>query len=171
MDYKNQGQNVQGQPFFTAGAGEISPAANNFEPENNLNLTNESTSWSAESVGRSQESSANQISTNPEAILDAPLPSAGNGLGETIDIDLPPTMQVLPEDTTPIIEAALNIKSIRVDGDHISKEALTEAYSAEAKIRKDHNAAEFNARIRGTSKDDPGLLGTIRKNSFGEEVS
>lgn len=47
MDYGRQNQNSQAgeNPFFTAGVGNAPVSANNFEPENNIDLTNPAGNW------------------------------------------------------------------------------------------------------------------------------
>ena len=176
MDYKNQGQKVQEQSFFTAGAGNASPTDNNFESENNLDLTNQLASWSAEqSIMQPGEFPITQPNTVPGDILTAPTSSveATSGLGETIDADLPPTMQALPIEPTPVELPVFDEKLIRTDGDHINKKALPEINHAIDKLEKTGNAADFYTSVRGDREDPqktPGMLGANMK-SFNEEIA
>ena len=175
MDYKNQSGNQPdpGQAFFTPGAGDVSPLNNNVEPENNLDLTNTSASWSApESVEPIREALNPQEITSPGDILNTPIPDTEmkNGLGETIDVDLPPAMQALPSETPEVLPAAVfDEKLIRTEGDSIDKKALPEINKAISELEKTGNTADFYTTVRG-DKDNPGMLGSNLKNSYNREL-
>ena len=171
MDYKNQSGNQSdpGQAFFTPGAGDVSPLDNNVEPENNLDLTNTSTSWSAsESVEPIKEALTPQEITPSGDILDAPLPDT-ESLSETIDAVLPPDMQALPPDSTSAPVPVFDEKLIHTEGDSINKRALPEINNAISKLEKTGNTADFYTTVRG-DKDNPGMLGSNLKNSYNREL-
>ena len=171
MDYKNQSGNQPEQPFFTPGAGNASPLNNNVEAENNLDLTNTAASWSSpESVEQAQGALSPEGITSSGDILNTPLPDEiKNGLGETIDADLPPTMQALPQNPTPEASSVFNEKLIRTEGDSIDKKALPEIAKAIDVLDKTGNTADFYTTVRG-DKDNPGMLGSNLKNSYNREL-
>lgn len=177
MDYKNQSGNQPdpGQAFFTPGAGDVSPLKNNVEPENNLDLTNTSTSWPAsESVEPIKEALNPQEITPPGDMLNTPMPDIEmkNGLGETIDADLPPAaMQASPPNPTPKVlpVAAFDEKLIRTEGDSIDREALPEIDRAINNLGKTGNTADFYTTVRGDN-DKPGMLGSNLENSYGRKL-
>ena len=181
MDYKNQSGNQpdSGQAFFTPGAGDASPLNNNVEPENNLDLTNTSASWSApESVEPIKEALNPQEITPPGDILNTPMPDTKmkNGLGETIEADLPPAaMQASPPNPTPEVlpVAAFNEELICTKGDSIDKKALPEINNAINKLEKTGDTADFYTTVRGDKdnpKDNPGMLGVNLNNSYGRKL-
>ena len=171
MDYQDA-KKSQEQAFFTAGAGSTSFADNTFDSENNLDLTTKgAASWSPESPEQRQELVANKTGTMHEDvanILTDKIDTSGK-LGETIDVDLPPTMQALPADPAPSTLPVFNEGLIRTDGDHIDKKALPEINSAIEKLNQTGNTADFYTTIRG-DKDHPGMLGSNLKNSYNREL-
>ncbi|MBR3264255.1 hypothetical protein IKF94_03460 [Candidatus Saccharibacteria bacterium] len=173
MDYKNQGQQgSQEQAFFTAGAGSISPDKNSFGAENNLDLSNQTASWSTETTEQPQELTANQTDTTTNETLSDQ--KSNNGLGETIDADLPPTMQALSTDSAPANPPVFNEKLILTRGDRIDKKALQETYKTIDKLEKDKNTADFYYLVRGDKnnpEDNPGLLGSNLDNSFNRKIA
>ena len=167
MDYKNQGQGSrQKQAFFTAGAGSTPLDKNNFGPEN-LN----STTWSAEAPKRFQESAEDQKGNDPSNIPNAMPPNteATSDLGESIDAILPPNMQALPVEPTPIDTPVFNEKLILTKGDRIYKKALPEINHLITNFNRTGNAAGFYALVRG-DKDHPGMVGSNLKNSYNREL-
>lgn len=175
MDYKSRNRDAGNleQDFFTAGAGNVSPLENSFEPENNLDLSNNATSWAPNSVERHHQSVGNRAVISAENIPDSPRQFQADDqtkIGEIIDIDLPP----IAEPSLPEPEATsapiFNEKLIRTDGDRINKGALFEIDHAIKKFSQTGNAADFYAEVRGTS-DKPGMLGSHLKNSYNRELA
>ena len=151
MDY-GQSSQLPGnkQPFFTAGAGSISPNLNNFESENNLDLTNESTWEQPESehdyrgIGNSAinpfdnelQGNSNQENTDLEAQGKA---------AQIAEIDplMPPSSEPLEANSfhRPIHPS--------MDGEHLSRTTLNEVHQAVAKLNQTGDAAGFYDTIRG----------------------
>ena len=167
MDYKNQDGSFgdSGQAFFTAGVGNTSSSENSFEPENNLDLTNDAASWGTNSMEHTRRAIGNQaISSMGEA--DAPFGEAGpsDEMGKVIDIDLPPTAQ--PEAPEPSNVVPFDSHRIRTKGDHIDRGALVEINHVIREFNQTNNAADFYTEVRG-SKDQPGMLDSNLENSYG----
>ena len=173
MDYKNQSGNQPdpGQAFFTPGAGDVS------SPDDNLDLT--SASWPAsESVEPIKEALNPQEITPPGDMLNTPMPDTEmkNGLGETIDADLPPAaMQASPPNPTPEVlpVAAFNEELICTKGDSIDKRALPEIDKAIGNLGITGDTADFYKTVRGDKdnpKDNPGMFGINLERSYGREI-
>lgn len=186
MDYGRNSQFTgnNNQPFFTAGAGSISPNANYFESENNLDLTNQ-VSWDQAQDYRNHrdyrgignraimppgvteaQPDFSEQATNPNS----PLPIGNESLG--VDPLMPPNISA-PDMTLPgqaVAEPTHQHHLIHADSDHISKSTVEEVNQAIARLSQTDNAADFYATIRG-SKDAPGMLQDYLKNSYNREVA
>lgn len=127
-----------------------------FEPENNLDLTNKAISWGGDSdrteshrnIGNTAVSSA-ETPRNATANLNEQVGQSSE-LGKIIDVNpMPPVPQAEQ------IEQALNpdivrfdSKLIKTEGDHVSKATLREVDKAEVKLSQDGNIADFYTTVR-----------------------
>lgn len=190
MDYGRNSQfsGDNNQPFFTAGAGNVSPNANYFESENNLDLTNQN-SWSQaqnyqgyqnqhdyrdyRGIGSRAIMPSEVIETRPafsEQGTDPNTPAAPES--PSPDPFMPPNAPALdaPLPSQPEAEPTHHHHLIHADGDHISKTAIAEINQAIAKLSQTDNVSDFYATIRG-GKDTPGMLQDYLKNSYNREVA
>ena len=162
-------QPTDNQAFFTAGVGNIPADQNSFESENNLDLTNNSTSWAPEhdmrSIGNKAILSPEIPTSQPET--NTPIDNPKDTLQETIDVLAPPTSE-LSQPTTG--STAFDSKLIRTDGDHISKKAISEVDHVISKFTQAGDAADLYATIRGDDTH-PGMVRDNLKNSFNREVA
>lgn len=177
MDYGHTGQNDSGSPvFFTSGAGTNSENVNNFEPENNLDLSNGA--WDASPKGdidprglgkaaimQSREASrkehAEHIGQNQES-----------GLGEIIELGMPPGSQDSSlESLSEMTESSLStvalpdLKLLKEENGRISPQTLHDTERAVKKFEEGViSPAELdNARWEGTK--------AYLKNSFGRDIA
>jgi len=141
MDYGQSKQPANPEPeqaFFTAGAGTNSESTNNFEPENNLDLTNDAADW-----GQSGQLTVNKKIGN-RAILSPELgslnrtevlttqspeeaPNQTSGFGEVIELELPPSTdnKATSQDASETTRS-IDFSLIRGEGERISPLALRE---------------------------------------------
>lgn len=151
------------QNFFTAGAGTDSVNTNNFEAENNLDLTNTDISWQ-----RNPQEIGNKIinfpGNNPEnpkshhnqenfAVIEPTMPpGANNGINKS------------QPDKDKIIEASFDRTSIKTTGDGLDSAGIEELEKvADKKLYKDDDAAGYVDAIRG----EDGMAFVNLENSYG----
>ncbi len=170
MDYGQTKQTTDSQGFFTAGVGDNPAIQNTYEGENNLDLTNDATSWSPERDLQKVGNLTNEVTKNstplPEPEL-TPTPTPelspdtvetkenpGNSkeaLQEVIESVVSPNDE--PVSTTDKTQPlAFDPNLVRAEGEHISKKTLQEAERVVSAFNKDGDAASFNDAIREMAK-------------------
>lgn len=188
MDFGHNGQDpirhasASEQPFFTAGQGNDMPERNDFEPENNLDLSNKASTWGITNY-QSAPQAANSVNTQEpihvtqEAITvsqETTLQNSTENTSETIP-KMPSNLPDFVLDAPGPIDAfeSKNINfsehSIRTEGDHLNKAAVQEVEAAISTLDSTGNVADFYSAIRGDAKH-PGMMQTNLKNSFNREV-
>lgn len=156
------------QDFFTPGAGNASANQNDFEPENNLDLSS-TANWSPDrnhrDIGSKAMFSPDRIQENMNILEADP-----NKLGEITDLEPsitpPQNINAATNQTLPAFDA----KAISADGDRISKTTMREVKDIQNKFYQTGDAKDFYEGIRGESKDNPGVSGTYLKNVFNREA-
>lgn len=169
MDYGHNNQSAprwqQEQPFFTAGNGNLPIDQSYSAPEDDIDLTHQST-WERPDLLR-------EIGG---IVVDAPK-SEEFEQNTAQEVEKPNNQSIVPAMAT--IHGAnsardervqYNRHAIRTEGDHLSKQATEELNQAISRLSQTHDAATFYATIRG---DDviPGMVRDNIKNSFNREVS
>lgn len=169
MDYGQKQSTDGSQAFFTAGVGNLAAEKNTYEAENNLDLTNDATSWAPEhdlrNIGNRAIFSPEEIQDSPE-IISAKTPDSSP---EIVEMVAPPGVDLTEkiETTSPI---TFNPNLIRTDGEHISRKTISEVNRTIAEFSQTGNAADFYAAIRGDDKN-PGMVRNNLKNSYNREVA
>lgn len=169
MDYGQKQSTDGSQAFFTAGVGNLAAEKNTYEAENNLDLTNDTTSWAPErdlrNIGNKAIFSPEEIQ-NPEEKTGTKNPA---NPGEMIEMVAPPGVDLTEKIDTknPI---AFDPKLIRTDGDHINRRTISEVNHTIAEFNQTGNAADFYAAIRGDD-NNPGMVRNNLKNSYNREVA
>ena len=195
MDFGHNGKDASRrdsaseQPFFTAGQGNIVPERNDFEPENNIDLSNTETTWeitdstpvpkaifspnTPESSSNTSESVLGHLETQAK-----PQDAISRPEQETISeetLKMPPSLPDFISDAPGSLDTfeSKNVNfsehSIRTEGDRLSKAALKEVESTISAFESTGNVADFYSAIRGDAKH-PGMMQANLKNSFGREV-
>lgn len=123
MDYGHTGQqNLENRDFFTAGAGLQDEEVNNFEAENNLDLSNPETSWQDSSEIESKvdfkKVGKNAIDDQLVEKREEFIPEESVELGQVQDMGLPPEYMA-KESTTNYDKGG-----IRTTGDRLSDDAV-----------------------------------------------
>lgn len=117
-------------PFFTTDAGTNIEGANSFEPENNLDKSNQDWTTPLErdqrNLGNTALNSPEEQPKNQEIVAERP---DFTRMGEVIDVNMPPGMDMgedsISEDKTkPSDKKTLNINEVRGDRNRISKDTL-----------------------------------------------
>lgn len=171
------GQNNQytgnNQPFFTAGAGNVSPNPNYFESENNLDLTNQN-NWNQPRNLRELGSKAIYA---PEAISSQDNPMEQKPQGELVTEDtagksndsiMPPTPNFgAPAETSSAISYHPHL--IHADKEHLSSDTMGEINESIARLNQTDNIFDFYSAIRG-DESTPGMSQEYLKNSFNREA-
>ena len=189
MDFGHNGQDpirhasASEQPFFTAGQGNDMPERNDFEPENNLDLSNKASTWGITNY-QSDAQAMNLFSTQEaihsskeETITVSQEATLQNNTENTLERapKMPPSLPdfVLdapgPIDTFESNNINFSEHSIRTEGDHLNKAAVKEVETVIATLDSTGNVADFYSAIRGDAKH-PGMMQTNLKNSFNREV-
>ncbi len=168
MDY---GQNPQlansesNQDFFTAGAGTNSESVNDFESENNLDLTNQLTDWGQTTAIAQHQSLGNRAISSSET-------SENNGessteLGEVVNLEMPPSSRsavqaqadlVASQSSTPFVRG--NIRTT----EKLESSGIKEVDHIIGKLNQDGNAASFYDLARDMMKAN-------MENSYGEKAT
>ena len=188
MDFGHNGQDpirhasASEQPFFTAGQGNDMPERNDFEPENNLDLSNKESTWgitnyqsaiqatdsfnTQEVIHGSQEAIAISQETTPQNN-----PESTSGIMSKTPSNLPDFILDAPGpiDTFESNNISFSERSIRTEGDHLSKTAIKEVEAVISALDSTGNVADFYSAIRGDAKH-PGMMQANLKNSFNREV-
>ena len=170
----NQYAGNNNQPFFTAGAGNVSPNPNYFESEHNLDLTNQN-NWNQPRDFRGLGSKAIYA---PEAIsgqddLMEQKPQGGlaaeNAVNKSNDSITPPLSHSgAPAETSSAISYRPHL--IHADKEHLSSDTMGEINEAIAKLSQTDNISDFYSAIRG-NETAPGMSQEYLKNSFSREVA
>lgn len=172
MDYTRKGQSVyEPKDFFTSGVGDIPANQNTFESENNLDLTNNQTSWDQGEIRQNVRSIGNTAISTPEVLKSGEQDYLEYQPHEMVEVIAPPNME--PSDA--IIKDAISAvhfdpKLIRTDGDRIGKTALTEVDNVIQGLNQTGDAADFYATVRGDN-NHPGMVRANLKNSYNREVA
>ena len=171
MDYGQTKQPIDPQ-FFTAGVGDLPASQNTYEAENNLDLTNEATSWATRDlrgIGNKAIFSAEDPSDATETInQEAITVDSKESLPEIIDVVAPPTANLESDPAAKIIP--FDPKLIRTDGDRISSGTVSEVNHVISKLTQTGKASDFYATIRG-DETHPGMVRENLKNSYNREVA
>jgi len=148
MDYGHTDNQTKGA-FFTSGAVTSSENANNFESENNLDLSNDAASWGT-NPERDHRSMGNKVieSGSEEGQGDLDELSSGPELGKIIDLSMPPGVEgEIKEDPSKIIEASFDRTVIKTD-DKLSSSAVKEIDTAIANLDRDGDISKFYGMVR-----------------------
>ena len=134
------------QDFFTVGVGSNSANANNFEAENNLDLT--SGAW----VGPSSDRNLRNIGNSAINSQEAPSPQgeapSSMEFGQIIDLAMPPnlaqqdTKSIKTAKPADIVEASLNTHVIKTK-DRLDPAGVKEIDNAIIKLNQTGNVADF----------------------------
>lgn len=145
--YTGQTNSAGVQNFFTAGAGTNSVNTNNFEAENNLDLTNSNISWGNPSPERDLRNIGGRVINSHEAVMPgqnetAPSPE----FGKIINLEMPPGAKLdnapKPANQAEIIESSINKSVINTEG-RLESAGVKEIDKAISKLNKTGNIADF----------------------------
>ena len=137
--------------FFTSGAGTNSENENNFEPENNLDLTNTTTDWELPMPDRDQRKIGSQAIASAESLnfsAEAPVPTPEEDLAAKINaitenkaapVALNPA---ITQAETPPVPEQFEKSHIKTD-DRLSDTAVAAIDQAKAKLDQDGDIATF----------------------------
>lgn len=171
MDYGQNPQSVNPeseQAFFTAGAGVNSESANNVNPENNLDLTNQAINWNETTVAKHQNL-GNRAIFSPES-PESPKSLEENekvptGLGEVVNLEMPPSFEPLaqaqPDLATP--KAPFERKAIRTT-EKLEPSGIREVDNIINKLSQDGDAATFYTSARD-------MMEANMENSYGDKAA
>lgn len=173
MDYGHTGKtgSTGTQDFFTAGAGTDSVNTNNFEAENNLDLTNQSTSWNNASTDRDHRSIGSRAANSIETDHDREEVTSPE-LGRIVNLEMPPnSSEAKNKSHSEMAEASLNsdillnLETFREENDRISSKTLENTERAVSEFEK--------GKISPADLDDARWEATkaYLKNSFGRDIS
>ena len=168
MDY-GQPVNTDSQlDYFTSGAGTNQVNINNFEPENNLDLTNEQTDWSSP-VERSHRDIGNAAINAPDSKAnkgyDIAIPKLEE-MGQVISMEMPPGREEIV-DMTPgqLAEQAISFDKNKIKTkDSLSELGVQEVKQVISKLNQDGNAADFYDAARE-------MMEVNMENSYGENAT
>lgn len=138
MDYGQTKQSADNQPFFTAGVGDAPVMQNHYESENNIDLTNQATSWTPE---RDMQSIGNKVISSPERTDQATI-SQEEALQGIINTIAQPNVEPEPDNKTNQ-PTSFDPDVFRAGGGNLGKRAILEARSATSDYKHDNNAASF----------------------------
>ncbi len=170
MDYGQGQSNQPGQSvpldFFTTGAGTNDERINNFEPENNLDLTNSQTDWRPQSSLQSNQQLGQQAMHSIESQPRSQSANSAPRLGEVVPLDMPPAMENAPlvmvngqnsldpvqvtpiseptQDKQPNIPTEHSIKT----SDTLNKEGIKLMDDAIDEFKQDENVVDFYNFVR-----------------------
>ncbi len=152
MDNGQNTQSANSQPdqaFFTAGVGTNSETTNNFESENNLDLTNEAATWNSSKIVVSQDIANHAISPS-ENIIEAPTnpelhaeQSSDSNLGQIINLEMPPTAKQPSESTQNETAPESFTKSYIKTGEKLESSGIGEVDRIISKLNQDGNIVNF----------------------------
>ena len=137
-----------GDAFFASDANILSKNANNFEAENNVNLSNDTPSWGS-SPERDHRNIGNKaIGSRGEEYPNSDGFSSEPQLGKIIDPNMPPDIEgKAKEDPSKIIEASFDRTVIKTD-DRLSSGAVKEIDAAITKLDQNGNISDFYDAVR-----------------------
>jgi hypothetical protein len=163
MDYSQKGQTGDVIDFFTAGVGNVPADQNTYQSENNLDLTNNQTSWdmnkemqpsveNTRNIGNrailSSEKAAQTEMIHDNQLLDELVESV-------VSHDVPVAPTTIPDEM--IEKISFDASLIKTDGDHIDPRAIKEADHVISILGETRDACSFEEAIRGEN-------GMVRKN-------
>lgn len=145
--YTGQTNSAGVQNFFTAGAGTNSVNTNNFEAENNLDLTNGNISWDGSSPERNLRNIGGHAINSQEGILSEQHETTSSPeLGKIINLEMPPGAKLdnapKPLDQAEIIESSINKSALNTEG-RLESAGVKEIDKAILKLNKTGNIADF----------------------------
>lgn len=118
--HSGQANSADAQTFFTVGAGTNSANTNNFEAENNLDLTNKDISWADPSVDRDLRSIGSSAINPGEISRRRGESPSSPELGKIIDFAMPPGTKAentsKQSDYVAIVESSINKSVINTEG-------------------------------------------------------
>lgn len=165
-------------PYFTAGAGNMSPEANDFEPENNLDEENWQRSLeistpvnlpSPEDVRSKTENQTTLNTINSDNLtLDG-----STELGRIVSTDYPSKTTSVPDSQNTSLNTTatvFNPTNIRTTGDRLEKSAIPEVDNVINELNQTGNLNNFYEEIRGTGDEKLGMLGANLNNSFNRKL-
>lgn len=154
MDYGQTNQTDKNQPFFTEGVGRQSVEYTD-TPENDLNLTNNTTSWQNANAAPSRGQSQNignivngQLIENPNQPVNfevAPAPEAGPDFGPAPE-ELGRITETEPAPATPTEkpnEYSFDESAIKIKGESLDGKAVEIISDMEKKLKQTGDAAGF----------------------------
>lgn len=169
MNYGQDNSQEKVPDFFTSGAGTNSVNENNFESENNLDLTNSTTEWGMPMPDRDKRGIGNRAIASAES-LNLPSESAPNP-GEDISAQIkaitddkvsqtPLNPAIVQKDDTAVSQFE---KSHIKTEDRLSDTAVAAIDEAKAKLDQDGNIASFY----DTARD---MMETNLENSYNRKL-
>ena len=172
MGNGHTGKTVTGtQDFFTAGAGINSVNTNNFESENNLDLTNQFASWDNTSTDRDHRNIGNRVASSLEA-NHSQEEVASLRSGRIVNLEMPPNnSEAENKNPSKMAEASLNpdillnLETFHEENDRISPKTLENTERAVSEFEK--------GKISPADLDDARWEATkaYLKNSFGRDIA
>lgn len=145
--YTGQTNSAGVQNFFTAGAGTNSVDTNNFEAENNLDLTNGNISWSSPSPEHNLRNIGGRAINSQETSLSGqgeitPSPE----FGKIINLEMPPGAKLdnapKPLDQAKIIESSINKSALNTEG-RLESAGVKEIDKAISRLNRTGDIADF----------------------------
>lgn len=182
MDYGQHGQSSQNgqggqlvasQAFFTAGQGSNNQELNNYEPENNLDLTNTTTNWGivtpaehdrraigSHAIFSSDSESVAKEETKESGFTDTGQFNTSPKLGEIITMNAP----LPPASSTTSTPTSTPSEHIYTRGDHLNDAGVAAVNEAINKLSQTGNIVDFYTEVRNM------MEGNL-KNSFNRKVA